>query len=75
VKIPADQAGNLSAPFVRRPVATILIMTAILLLGLVAYAGMPIAALPAVERPTIEVYAPLPGASPSTVASALAQPL
>ena len=75
MKIPADQAGNLSAQFVRRPVATILIMTAILLLGLVAYAGMPIAALPAVERPTIEVYAPLPGASPSTVASALAQPL
>ena len=75
MRLPVDQAGNLSAPFVRRPVATILIMTAVLLLGLVAYAGMPIAALPAVERPTIEVYAPLPGASPSTVASALAQPL
>jgi multidrug efflux pump len=67
--------ANLSAPFVRRPVATILIMVAILLLGLVAYMQLPIAALPAVERPTIEVYAPLPGASPSTVASALAQPL
>ncbi|HEV2673321.1 MAG TPA: efflux RND transporter permease subunit [Aliidongia sp.] len=75
MRLPAHQAGNLSAPFVRRPVATVLIMTAVLLLGLVAYIGMPIAALPAVERPTIEVYAPLPGASPGTVASALAQPL
>ena len=70
-----DQAGDLSGPFIRRPVATILIMVATLLLGLVAYAQLPIAALPAVERATIEVYAPLPGASPTTVASALAQPL
>ena len=46
-----------------------------LLLGVVAYARLPIASLPAVERPTIEVYAPFPGASADTVATSLAQPL
>ena len=50
-------------------------MLGILLLGLVAYLRLPIAALPAVERPTIVVSAPLPGASPGTVATALSQPL
>src|SRR5437868_3699296 len=66
---------SLAAPFIRRPVATTLVMVALLLLGAVAYVHLPIAALPAVERPTVVVEAPLPGASPGTVASALAQPL
>ena len=50
-------------------------MAGVLLLGMVAYARLPIASLPAVERPTIAVYAPFPGASPTTVATSLAQPL
>ena len=66
---------NLAAPFIRRPVATILVMAAIVLLGVVAYIRLPVASLPAVARPTIVVGAPLPGASPATVATALAQPL
>jgi hydrophobe/amphiphile efflux-1 (HAE1) family protein len=66
---------NLAAQFILRPVATSLLMVGVLLLGLVAYARLPIASLPAVDRPTIEVYAPFPGASPTTVATALAQPL
>jgi hydrophobe/amphiphile efflux-1 (HAE1) family protein len=66
---------NIVAQFILRPVATSLLMVGVLLLGLVAYARLPIASLPAVERPTIEVAAPFPGASPTTVASALAQPL
>lgn len=64
-----------AAQFIQRPVATALLMIGVLLLGIVAYTRLPIASLPAVERPTIEVYAPFPGASPTTVASALAQPL
>jgi multidrug efflux pump len=66
---------NVAAQFILRPVATSLAMVGVLLLGLVAYVRLPIASLPAVERPTIAVYAPFPGASPATVASALAQPL
>jgi multidrug efflux pump subunit AcrB len=66
---------NAAAQFILRPVATSLMMVGVLLLGIVAYARLPIASLPAVERPTVEVYAPFPGASPTTVASALAQPL
>jgi len=66
---------NVAAQFILRPVATSLLMVGVLLLGIVAYARLPIASLPAVERPTIGVYAPFPGASPTTVATALAQPL
>jgi multidrug efflux pump len=66
---------NLAAPFIQRPVATTLVMAGIVLLGVVAYLRLPIAALLAVERPTIVVEAPFPGASPTTVATALAQPL
>jgi hydrophobe/amphiphile efflux-1 (HAE1) family protein len=66
---------NISTPFIQRPVATSLLMLGVVLLGITAYARLPIASLPAVERPTIVVNAPFPGASPSTVASALAQPL
>jgi hydrophobe/amphiphile efflux-1 (HAE1) family protein len=66
---------NISAPFIRRPVATSLLMAGTILLGIVAYARLPIASLPSVERPTVAVYAPFPGATPNTVATALAQPL
>jgi hydrophobe/amphiphile efflux-1 (HAE1) family protein len=66
---------NAAAQFILRPVATSLLMVGVLLLGLVAFARLPIASLPAVDRPTIEVVAPFPGASPTTVATALAQPL
>jgi multidrug efflux pump subunit AcrB len=61
--------------FVRRPVATLLLALGILLLGAVSYSRLPIASLPAVERPTIAVSAVLPGASPDTISSSLAQPL
>ncbi len=66
---------SLSAPFIRRPVATLLLALGVLLLGIVSYARLPIAALPNVDRPTIWVYAGIPGASADTIASAVAQPL
>jgi multidrug efflux pump subunit AcrB len=66
---------NLAAPFVRRPIGTLLLAFGILLLGAVSYSRLPIASLPAVERPTIAVYATLPGASSDTIASSLTQPL
>ena len=66
---------TLSAPFIRRPVATLLVAMGILLLGAVAYVQLPIAALPNVDRPTISVWGYLPGASADTVASSLSQPL
>jgi multidrug efflux pump len=66
---------SVSAPWIRRPVATILIATGVILVGIVAYVRLPIAALPSVDRPTIALWATLPGASADTVAAALAQPL
>ena len=66
---------NISAPFIRRPVATSLLMIAIALLGLVAWPLLAVAPLPQVDFPTISVSASLPGASPETMASAVAQPL
>jgi len=66
---------NISLPFVRRPVATILLTAAVALLGLVAYRQLPVASLPLLERPTIHVDAVLPGASPDTIAPALTAPL
>jgi multidrug efflux pump len=60
---------------ITRPVATSLLAAGVFLLGGLAYSRLPIASLPSVDRPTIEVSAPFPGASPSTVATALAQPL
>jgi multidrug efflux pump len=66
---------NIAAPWIRRPVATTLIAIGILLVGIVAYMRLPIAALPSVDRPTIALWAGLPGASADTIASALAQPL
>jgi multidrug efflux pump len=66
---------NISAHFIRRPVATTLLMIAVALAGAVGYALLPVAPLPEVEFPTISVSAGLPGASPDTMASAVATPL
>jgi hydrophobe/amphiphile efflux-1 (HAE1) family protein len=66
---------NISEPFVRRPVATSLLMAAVLFAGLIAYPLLPVAPLPQVDFPTIQVSAQLPGASPETMASAVAAPL
>lgn len=66
---------NLATPFVQRPVASFLIAMAILLLGVMAYQKMPIAPLPQVDIPTIEVSASLPGASPESMAATVATPL
>jgi multidrug efflux pump len=68
-------SSNFSAPFVRRPVATSLITIAIFLSGAVAFRFLPVAPLPQVDFPTIGVGAALPGASPETMASAVATPL
>ncbi len=67
--------GGISAPFIYRPVATTLLMVAILLVGLVAFPSLPVAPLPQVDFPTISVAASLPGASPETMAASVAQPL
>ena len=66
---------NLSAPFIRRPIATALLMVGLLLCGLAAYRLMPVSALPNVNYPTIAVSAQLPGADPETMASSVATPL
>ena len=66
---------GLSAPFIHRPIATTLIMVAVLLVGLVAFPSLPVAPLPQVDFPTITVSASLPGASPDTMATSVAQPL
>ena len=66
---------SISSPFIRRPVATSLVMAAIFLAGLAAYPFLPVAPLPAVEFPTLSVTAQYPGASPSTMASTVATPL
>ena len=67
--------SNFSAPFIRRPVATSLITLGILLSGIAAFRFLPVAPLPQVDFPTISVGASLPGASPETMASAVATPL
>jgi len=66
---------NLSAPFIRRPVATTLIMLAIVLFGVVGYRSLPVSDLPNVDLPTLVVVANLPGASPETMASSVTTPL
>jgi multidrug efflux pump len=68
-------SANFSAPFIRRPVATSLITVAIFLSGVVAFRFLPVSPLPQVDFPTISVGANLPGASPETMASAVATPL
>src|SRR6266403_57520 len=66
---------SISAPFIRRPVATTLVMLAVLLFGVVAYRSLPVSDLPNVDLPTLLVTASLPGASPETMASSVATPL
>jgi hydrophobe/amphiphile efflux-1 (HAE1) family protein len=66
---------NVSGPFIRRPAGTSLLAIGLFLLGVVAYHFMPVAAIPRVDFPMINVFAALPGADPATVASSLAAPL
>jgi HAE1 family hydrophobic/amphiphilic exporter-1 len=66
---------NLSAVFIRRPVATTLIILAILIFGVMGYRQLPVSDLPTVDYPTIQVQASLPGASPETMAASVATPL
>ena len=66
---------GISAPFIRYPIGTSLMMAGILFVGLVAYPLLPVAPLPQVDFPTIQVSASLPGGSPETMASSVAQPL
>src|SRR5262245_16556150 len=66
---------NLSRPFILRPAATTLLMVALLLAGIVAYRQLPVAALPQVDYPTIQVVTFYPGASPEVMASSVTAPL
>ncbi len=66
---------NLSEIFIRRPIATSLLMAAIALFGVVAYRALPVSDLPQVDYPTLNVNASLPGGDPSTMASSVASPL
>src|SRR5689334_6572094 len=66
---------NISAPFIQRPIATALLMIGLLVGGLVTYRLLPVAALPNVNYPTLQVTAQLPGADPQTMASSVATPL
>jgi HAE1 family hydrophobic/amphiphilic exporter-1 len=66
---------NISELFIRRPVMTTLVMSGILLFGVISYRFLPVSDLPNVDYPTIQVQATLPGASPETMASAIATPL
>ncbi|MBS0488277.1 MAG: multidrug efflux RND transporter permease subunit [Proteobacteria bacterium] len=68
-------AGGISAPFIRRPVATTLLTIGVLLAGTVAFTLLPVAPLPQVDVPAISVSASLPGASPETMATSVATPL
>ena len=66
---------NISAPFIRRPVATTLLTTGVLLVGAIAFNVLPVSPLPQVDFPTINVGAGLPGGSPEIMASSIATPL
>ncbi|HEX7654496.1 MAG TPA: efflux RND transporter permease subunit, partial [Verrucomicrobiae bacterium] len=66
---------NLSQPFIRRPVATSLLMVGVVLMGLLGYILLPISALPPVDFPTIQVVAAYPGASPDVMVSSVTTPL
>jgi multidrug efflux pump subunit AcrB len=66
---------NISAPFIERPIATALLMVALLAGGIVTYPLLPVASLPSVNYPTLTVTAQLPGADPQTMASTVASPL
>jgi HAE1 family hydrophobic/amphiphilic exporter-1 len=66
---------NIAEGFIRRPVMTTLVMVAILGFGVMGYLQLPVSDLPNVDFPTILVSASVPGATPDTMASAVAQPL
>jgi hydrophobe/amphiphile efflux-1 (HAE1) family protein len=66
---------NISEPFIRRPVATALLMAALAFAGLISFGFLPVAPLPQVDFPTIQVTAGLPGGSPETMAASVAAPL
>ncbi len=66
---------NLAEPFIRRPVATTLLVLSILIFGIMGYRLLPVSDLPTVDFPTIQVNAGLPGASPETMAASVATPL
>ena len=66
---------SISTPFIRRPVGTSLFIAALVLVGLAAYPLLPVAPLPRVDFPTINVNVKFPGASPETMATTVAQPL
>src|SRR3981189_515069 len=66
---------NTPEPFIRRPVATSLLMMALAVAGIVAFPILPVAPLPQIDFPTVLVAAQLPGASPETMAATVAQPL
>src|SRR2546421_2543203 len=66
---------NISEPFIRRPVATSLLMAGVILMGWLGYHLLPISALPSVDFPTIQVTAQYPGASPDVMASSVTTPL
>ena len=66
---------NISAPFISRPVATTLLTLAIALAGILGFSRLPVSPLPQVDFPTISVTATLPGASPNTVSTSVAEPL
>jgi HAE1 family hydrophobic/amphiphilic exporter-1 len=66
---------SISTPFIQKPIATSLLMAAILLIGIAAYPLLPVAPLPRVEFPTIQITTAYPGASPETMATTVAQPI
>src|SRR5207237_6984019 len=68
-------AMNLSEPFIKRPLGTTLLTLGLALLGLVAYQLLPVAPLPQIDLPTIQVTASYPGADPETMSSSVATPL
>jgi multidrug efflux pump subunit AcrB len=66
---------SLSEPFIRRPIATTLLAAGLLVIGVVTFPMLPIAPLPQVDFPTIQVSATLPGASAETMAASVTTPL
>jgi len=66
---------NISAPFIRRPIATLLLSIGLALTGLIAVRALPVAALPSIDIPFVVVFAARPGADPQTMASSIAAPL
>ena len=66
---------NFSEFFIRRPVATVLLMAGVAMFGILAYWGLPVSDLPTVDFPTLSISASLPGADPQTMSSSVATPL